>query len=382
MRTQREVHVSGSLASLPRILCAAGARPNFMKVAPILARLRESRRLAGFLVHTGQHYDAAMSEAFFRDLGIPEPDEHLGVGSHSPPVQTGRIMERFAPILDAVRPACVLVVGDVNSTLACALAAAKVFVPVAHVEAGLRSGDRTMPEELNRILTDAASDLLFTTSPDADANLRREGIPPARIHRVGNVMIDSLRRFLTDAERSRILEEIGVEPGRYALVTLHRPSNVDRREDLDRIVSILEGTAARIPVVFPVHPRSRARLQEESLFDPLRQIPQLHLREPEGYLDFLKLVSKARIVLTDSGGIQEETTVLGVPCLTLRPNTERPITIDEGTNRLVGSDPRRVLEAVEAELERSPARTGRIPDLWDGRAADRIVRILEEIYAR
>ena len=353
-----------------------------MKVAPILGRLRESRRLEGMLVHTGQHYDPAMSDAFFRDLGIPEPDAHLGIGSHSPPVQIGRIMERFAPILEKARPACVVVVGDVNSTLACALAAAKLFVPVAHVEAGLRSGDRTMPEEINRILTDAASDLLFTTSPDADANLIREGIPAERIHRVGNVMIDSLRRLLPAAEKSRILEEIGLEAGRYALVTLHRPSNVDRREDLDRILAILEATAARIPVVFPLHPRSRARLEEEGLLPALRRIRGLNLREPEGYVDFLRLLSKARLVLTDSGGIQEETTVLGVACLTLRPNTERPITIEQGTNLLVGSEPGAVLRAVEEELSGQGGPRGRIPDLWDGAAAERIVRILEETYAR
>ncbi len=363
-----------------RIVCVAGARPNFMKVAPILAEIRRRDRLRAVLIHTGQHYDPAMSEAFFRDLDIPEPDIHLGVGSESAVVQTARVMERIEPELARLRPQCVVVVGDVNSTLAAAVAAAKLDLRIAHVEAGLRSRDRTMPEELNRILTDAASDLLFTPSRDADANLAAEGIAAERIHFVGNVMIDSLRRFEHRSRSSPIVESLGLVPGGFALATLHRPSNVDRPEDLARMRRILEGAALRLPVVFPVHPRTRARLAAQGLEEAWGRGGRILLRPPEGYLDFLRLMSSARIVLTDSGGIQEETTVLGVSCLTIRENTERPVTILEGTNRLAGTDPERVLEAFAEELERPHAGRARIPELWDGRAAERIVRILEERF--
>jgi UDP-N-acetylglucosamine 2-epimerase (non-hydrolysing) len=365
-----------------RILCVAGARPNFMKISPILEQIRRSDHLAGVLLHTGQHYDETMSDAFFRDLGIPEPDVHLGVGSESPVRQTARILERVEPELARLAPACVVVVGDVNSTLACALAAAKMEIPVAHVEAGLRSRDRTMPEELNRIVTDSLSDLLFTTSRDADENLLAEGVPQAKIRRVGNVMIDTLRRFEERCRSSKILDAIGVSSRGYALVTLHRPSNVDHREDIERIVAIIEGLSLRLPVVFPIHPRTRARMEGEGLAAKIAARPGVHLRQPEGYIDFLRLLSAARIVLTDSGGIQEETTVLGVPCLTLRPNTERPVTITEGTNRLVGSDPKQVLAAVDEEIAAGSHAKPRIPELWDGRAAERIVRVLEEVYGK
>ncbi|MDM7916305.1 MAG: UDP-N-acetylglucosamine 2-epimerase (non-hydrolyzing) [Candidatus Eisenbacteria bacterium] len=367
-----------------RIVCVAGARPNFMKVAPILEALRSRPRLRGILVHTGQHYDRSMSEAFFRDLRLPEPDLHLGVPpeDESPARFLARVIERFDDELPRLRPACVVVVGDVNSTLACALVALKRAVPLAHVEAGLRSRDWTMPEEGNRVLTDAASDLLFTTSPDADENLRAEGVAPERIHHVGNVMIDTLRRFEERSRRSTVLADAGLEERRFALFTLHRPSNVDRPEDLRRMVAILEGSAARIPSVIPLHPRTRARLEQEGMLDRLRSVAGLRIREPEGYLDFLRLLSAARVVLTDSGGIQEETTVLGIPCLTLRANTERPITIAQGTNRLVGSEPGRVLQALDEELARPEAELGapRIPDLWDGQAAERIAAILEERF--
>jgi UDP-N-acetylglucosamine 2-epimerase (non-hydrolysing) len=365
-----------------RIVCAAGARPNFMKVAPILEAIRRRPRLEGILVHTGQHYDESMSDAFFRDLRMPRPDISLDIGSDSPLRQIARILERLEPHVERLEPACILVVGDVNSTLACAVVAMKLGVPLAHVEAGLRSRDRTMPEELNRILTDAASDLLFTTSADADENLLAEGVAAEKIHRVGNVMIDTLRRFEEGARSSRILEEIRLDPGGYALVTLHRPSNVDREEDLRRIVAILEGTASRLPVVFPVHPRTRARLEAEGMLERIDANGSIHLRPPMGYIDFLRLLSAARIVMTDSGGIQEETTVLGVPCLTLRPNTERPVTILQGTNRLIGSDPVVVLAALDEELAAGSAGVRRIPDLWDGQAAERIVDILERAFVR
>ena len=365
-----------------RILCTAGARPNFMKVSPILEQLRRSRRLEGILLHTGQHYDETMSDAFFRDLGMPEPDVHLGVGPDSPARQLARIIERLEPELARIAPACVVVVGDVNSTLACALTSVKMGIPLAHVEAGLRSRDRTMPEELNRILTDACAELLFTTSRDADENLAQEGIAPEKVHFVGNVMIDTLRRHEARARSSPILERLGLEPGRYALVTLHRPSNVDRAEDLLKIVTILEGAANRLPVVFPVHPRTRARLEAEGMLPRLDRARGLHLRAPEGYLDFLRLLSAARVVLTDSGGIQEETTVLGVACLTLRANTERPVTISQGTNRLVGSEPAGVLAALDGELGRDPQGVNQIPELWDGKAAERITAILERVFTR
>jgi UDP-N-acetylglucosamine 2-epimerase (non-hydrolysing) len=352
-----------------------------MKVAPILDAMRKNPRFEAILVHTGQHYDESMSDAFFRDLGIPRPDISLGIGSDTPVRQIARILERLEPEIERLTPACVVVVGDVNSTLACSIAAIKLGVPLAHVEAGLRSRDRTMPEELNRILTDAASDLLFTTSRDADENLLAEGIGAEKIHFVGNVMIDTLRRFEANARSSSILREIGIEPAGYALVTLHRPSNVDHRQDLERIVAVLEGAATRLPVVFPIHPRTRARLEAEGMLARLLRLPAIHLRPPMGYIDFLRLLSDARIVLTDSGGIQEETTVLGVPCLTLRPNTERPVTILQGTNRLVGADPDRVLAAMDEELAGRTAGVRRIPELWDGGAAERIVRVLERTFA-
>ena len=365
-----------------RIVCVAGARPNFMKVAPILERMAGSAGCEAVLVHTGQHYDEAMSEAFFRDLGIRQPDVSLGVGSETPPRQIARILDRLEPELSRLAPACIVVVGDVNSTLAAALTAAKMGIPLAHVEAGLRSRDRTMPEELNRILTDACADLLFTTERDANENLVREGIDPEAIHFVGNVMIDTLRRFERRARASTILDSMGLEAGGFALVTLHRPSNVDRREDLDRIVTILEGTASRLPVVFPVHPRTRGRLDEAGVASRLEGNPRMRITPPVGYIDFMRLMSAARIVLTDSGGIQEETTALGVPCLTLRENTERPVTISQGTNRLVGSDPARVLAALDEVLRRPLGGEPQVPELWDGRAAERIVAVLERTFGR
>ena len=343
----------------PRVVVVAGARPNFMKVAPLLHEMDRRGTLDAFLVHTGQHYDAAMSDGFFRDLGIRKPDAHLAVGSGTHAVQTAEVMMRIEPILTEKATAAVLVVGDVNSTLAATVAGVKLGIPVAHVEAGLRSFDRSMPEEINRLLTDAVSTWLFVSEPSGDVNLRAEGADPARIHFVGNVMIDTLER-------------LGLAPRSYAVLTLHRPSNVDDPAKLGALFDVLEEIHAELPVVFPVHPRTaetiRTRLGGRAL--------ALRTTEPLGYLEFLRLTADARLVLTDSGGIQEETTVLGVPCLTLRHNTERPVTVEQGTNRIVGNDPHVIRSEVRKILE-GDARTGRVPDLWDGRAAARIVDVLE-----
>ena len=363
-----------SCAEAPRIrvLAVAGARPNFMKIAPLLRELRSRPRFASALVHTGQHYDAAMSESFFRELGIPEPDLNLGVGSGPHGAQTAQVLERMEAVLAERRPDAVLVVGDVNSTLAAALAAVKLGIPVGHVEAGLRSFDRSMPEEINRLLTDAISQWLFVTEPAAVRNLEREGIPAERIHFVGNVMIDTLRAHLERARALDTLERLGLAPGGYAVLTLHRPSNVDDPAGLKRLFAVFEEIHARLPVVFPVHPRTRASIARGLQGEP----PRLHLLDPLGYLDFLRLMADAKLVLTDSGGIQEETTVLGVPCLTLRENTERPVTVSQGTNTIVGTDPATIRSEVHKILEGEPRR-GRIPERWDGRAAARIVDVLE-----
>jgi len=358
---------------MQKILLIAGARPNFMKVAPIHAEMkRRSSEFVPLIVHTGQHYDAAMSDAFFDDLGMPKPDIHLGVGSGSHAAQTAKIMTEFEPVILAERPDWVLVVGDVNSTIACALVSAKLGVKIAHVEAGLRSRDRAMPEEINRILTDAISDLLLTTSQDADENLSAEGIPAERIRFVGNVMIDSLLDHLQLAERSTIREDLGVSEGRYAALTLHRPSNVDDKAVFQGILTALLNISEKLPIVFPVHPRTRAKIEE---FDFAERIARSNIRliDPLGYLDFMRLYSGAAMVLTDSGGLQEETTVLGIPCLTLRENTERPITIDMGTNMLVGTHQEKIELATESVLTaKKSAEASKIPPLWDGKAAKRI----------
>jgi UDP-N-acetylglucosamine 2-epimerase (non-hydrolysing) len=365
-----------------KIINVVGARPNFMKVAPIVEEMRRrEREFAPLVVHTGQHYDAGMSDAFFRDLELPEPDVYLGVGSGTHAAQTAAVMERFEPIVVSERPDWVLVVGDVNSTLACALVCVKLGVRVAHVEAGLRSRDRTMPEEINRLLTDQISDLLFTPSEDADQNLLAEGIPRERIRFVGNIMIDSLLPGLESAASSTIRETLGVAGQDYAVVTLHRPSNVDSRESLSQIFGALEEISERVPVVFPVHPRTRKTIAEFGFSGLTDGARSLHLIDPLGYLDFLRLLSGARLVLTDSGGIQEETTALGIPCLTLRENTERPITIEMGTNKLVGSDRQRIVEAAFSILDGPPAKTSRVPFLWDGHTAERIVSCLLEVSA-
>ncbi len=359
-----------------RLTCIVGARPNFMKVAPILEAVRAYPRVAARLVHTGQHYDERMSTLFFRELGLPRPDVYLGVGSGSHAVQTARVMEAFDGVLDTDPADTVLVVGDVNSTVACALVAVKRGIRVAHVEAGLRSRDRSMPEEINRLVTDQVSDLLFTTEREADANLRAEGIAAERIHFVGNVMIDTLLRHRERARETGILGSLGLAPREYAVCTLHRPSNVDTPEAAENTVRAVEVLAARLPVVLPLHPRSRARLEGFGLFPRIAALPGVRVLEPLGYLEFLALMDGARLVFTDSGGIQEETTALGVPCLTFRENTERPITVTDGTNRLLGTDPARLEAALEEELSgRSPA-PGRVPELWDGHAAERIMAVL------
>src|SRR6267142_2977019 len=355
-----------------KVINVVGARPNFMKVAPIVAAMKQ--RAAHFdplLIHTGQHYDAAMSDAFFRDLDLPKPDTYLGVGSGSHAAQTAAVMERFEPVVLQAKPDWVLVVGDVNSTLACALVCVKLGVKVAHVEAGLRSRDRTMPEEINRLLTDQIADLLFTPSEDADRNLLNEGIPSGRIRFVGNVMIDSLNKNLERARQSQIKEQLGLNGGGYAVMTLHRPSNVDHQETFQRILQALERITAEVPVIFPAHPRTRKTIAEFGLSERIEGMKGLRLIDPLGYLDFLALYSSARLVLTDSGGIQEETTALGIPCLTLRENTERPITVELGTNTIVGTDPRRIIEAAAAALN-GKARPRSVPPLWDGKTAGRI----------
>jgi UDP-N-acetylglucosamine 2-epimerase (non-hydrolysing) len=360
-----------------KVINIVGARPNFMKVAPLVeAMKRREPEFTPLIVHTGQHYDDRMSDAFFRDLDMPQPDVHLGVGSGSQAAQTAAIMEKFEPVVLAERPDWVVVVGDVNSTLACALVCAKLDVRVAHVEAGLRSRDRTMPEEINRLLTDQIADLLLTPSEDAGVNLRAEGIAPERIRFVGNIMIDSLLKHLPRASSSTVLEELGLQAHEFGVLTMHRPSNVDDASDLARILEAIMAIAERLPVVFPVHPRTRVVLDQPELRDVVNGSQGLRLVEPLGYLDFLKLFSNARIVLTDSGGIQEETTVLGIPCLTLRENTERPVTVELGTNTVVGTNPERIKEVAFAKLAQEALSQNRVPPLWDGKTADRILNEL------
>lgn len=366
-----------------KVINVVGARPNFMKVAPIVAAMKKRpEEFLPLVVHTGQHYDAAMSDSFFSDLDLPLPDTHLGVGSGSHAAQTAAVMERFEPVVINEKPDWVLVVGDVNSTIACALVCVKLGVKVAHVEAGLRSRDRTMPEEINRLLTDQIADLLFTPSPDDDANLLSEGIPPDRIRFVGNVMIDSLHKNLERACQSKKKTDLGLIERSYAVLTLHRPSNVDHRETFERILSALEAISAKLPIIFPVHPRTRKTIAELGLSERIAAIKNLRLIDPLGYLDFLGLYSTARIVLTDSGGIQEETTVLGIPCLTLRENTERPITVEMGTNVIVGTNTQKIVTEAFALLNGSVNKLARQPPLWDGHTAERILDALIEFSVR
>jgi UDP-N-acetylglucosamine 2-epimerase (non-hydrolysing) len=373
-----------------KIVLVAGARPNFMKIAPLSSELQK-RGIGYTIVHTGQHYDDTMSKTFFKDLQLPQPDIYLGVGSGTHAEQTGKIMIEFERVCFRLKPDLVIVVGDVNSTAASALAAVKLCIPVAHVEAGLRSFDRSMPEEINRILTDQISDYLFTTCEDANRNLRKEGIPASKIFFVGNVMIDTLEQFIDLSRKSSILDKFGLKKNgklsKYAVLTLHRPSNVDREDVLKGIFSTLNRLSEEIPVIFPAHPRTLERIESFSLDDMVTYFEKLSNEDlkkseknvlvmpPMGYIDFLNLMSHSLLVLTDSGGIQEETTILGIPCLTLRDNTERPITVREGTNTLVGNDPERILSASLDILENSPHGKTR-PKFWDGKAAGRIVEVL------
>jgi UDP-N-acetylglucosamine 2-epimerase (non-hydrolysing) len=358
-----------------KVIHIVGARPNFVKIASIVHAARAYPQIEQILVHTGQHYDEKLSKLFFDELDIPAPDVNLEVGSASHAVQTARIMMAFEPVVLEHRPDLVLVVGDVNSTVACALVAAKLGAAVAHVEAGLRSFDRSMPEEINRVLTDAISDLLFVTEQSGYDNLVREGIDPSKIHFVGHVMIDTLLANRQKAERSPILEQLGLRPDSYAVLTMHRPSNTDLADDLTRMLGAIEQIQGRLPVVFPIHPRTRAALAGFGLDGRLAAMHNLIATEPLGYLDFLKLMAHAKLVLTDSGGIQEETTILQVPCLTLRPNTERPVTVTEGTNTIVGTDPERIVAAAYRVLD-GQRPTGRVPKLWDGRSGQRIIEVL------
>jgi UDP-N-acetylglucosamine 2-epimerase (non-hydrolysing) len=369
---------------MARVLSVVGARPNFMKIAPIVAELRKVPSFQHCLVHSGQHYDELLSGNFFTDLGLPQPDVNLQVGSGSHAAQTAEVMKRLEPVLMDFRPDLVVVVGDVNSTLAAAITAAKLGITVAHVEAGLRSFDRTMPEEINRVLVDAVSDLLFVSERSGVENLRSEGVSPDKVFLVGNVMIDTLLRHREVAARSPILQKLGLrdegtEARPYCVLTLHRPSNVDRKEVLHGILGAVAEIAREMPVLFPVHPRTRRNIADFG-FEELVSVNGsgsfgIRLLDPLGYLDFLALNDRARLVLTDSGGIQEETTALGVPCLTLRENTERPATVETGSNRIVGTDAARIIAEARAALARAP-RSSRVPPFWDGHAAGRIVAII------
>jgi len=366
------------------LICVVGARPNFMKMAPIMRQLKSvSHLIKPYLVHTGQHYDQAMKDTFFLQLGIPEPDKDLGVGSGTHAIQTANIMLQFEPVLDEVKPFAVLVVGDVNSTIACGLVAVKKQIPLIHVEAGLRSYDREMPEEINRILTDQLSDLLLTTERAAADNLAKEGIDSSRVCFAGNVMIDSLLSNCKQADSLQTtLQKYDckqpVSEKNYALLTLHRPSNVDDPETFARLIGVIAEVSQKLPVIFPVHPRTQQKISQAGLLDKLPE-DRVIMLPPVSYLEMLGLMQAAKLVLTDSGGLQEETTALGVPCVTLRENTERPITITEGTNTIVCTDPVKIMQCVD-DILLNGGKSGRIPEYWDGHAAQRIVAEIVRRY--
>lgn len=362
---------------MKRILNVVGARPNFMKIAPIQRIMQEmTNTIKPILVHTGQHYDERMSKLFFDDLELPKPDIYLGVGSGSHAEQTARIMIEFEKVCETEKPDLVVVVGDVNSTAACSMVASKMWIPIAHVEAGLRSFDRKMPEEINRIITDALSEYLFITEKSAIANLTKEGVATDKIHFVGNVMIDSLTYYLSKEIASNILTELSLNEKGYALVTLHRPSNVDDPESFTRIIAAFKEIQENVPIVFPIHPRTQKNIDKLGLRDEITKLENLKLIPPIGYFDFMQLMANCGFVMTDSGGIQEETTYLGIPCLTLRENTERPITVEIGTNEIVGTDTEKITMLAKKIVD-GQWKKGQVPELWDGKAAERIVDVLK-----
>jgi len=361
-----------------KILIIAGARPNFMKIAPIIHAMRLSEKLEPVLVHTGQHYDVLMSDTFFKELNIPQPDISLEVGSDTHARQVARIMERFEPVCDEYMPKAILVVGDVNSTMACSIVAAKKDIKVIHVEAGIRSRDRSMPEEINRMVTDSITDILMPPSKDAVENLLAEGHKPESIHLVGNIMIDTLLESQEMIKQSGILENLGLSAKSYVTLTLHRPSNVDNIENFRKILAALAFIQKEIPIVFPIHPRTRKMISEFGLEEHVASLKNLILTDPLGYFDFGRLISESRFVLTDSGGIQEETTVYGIPCITLRENTERPVTVWEGSNELAGCDTEKIIILAE-KIFKGQWKESHIPELWDGKTAARIIKVLETI---
>ena len=361
-----------------KIINIVGARPNFIKIAPIMRQMKKSSVIKPVLLHTGQHYDIEMSKRFFQELDIPSPDISLEVGSDSHAKQVARIMERFDTVCDEQKPDAILVVGDVNSTMACSLVAAKKGIRIIHVEAGIRSYDREMPEEINRLVTDSLADLLLPPSKDAVENLLREGHSIKQIHMVGNIMIDTLMESQPRIRKSEIIKTLGIEEKKYALVTLHRPSNVDNPEAFKRILLAFAKIQNRVPIVFPVHPRTRKMLENPDLMEVTSRMPNLVLCDPLGYFDFGKLVQACRMVITDSGGIQEESTVYGIPCITIRENTERPVTIWEGTNELAGTDTAKIIDCAERIMD-GKWKTGQIPELWDGHTAERIISWIEKL---
>jgi UDP-N-acetylglucosamine 2-epimerase (non-hydrolysing) len=357
------------------VISVVGARPNFMKIAPLYAELSR-RGVPQLLLHTGQHYDEDMSKVFFDDLGMPEPDIYLGIGSGTHAEQTAKVMVEFERVCKEYNPSMVIVVGDVNSTVACAMVCAKMLITCAHVEAGLRSFDREMPEEINRLVTDAIADLLLTPSPDGDDNLRAEGVSEERIVRVGNIMIDSLFNNLERSKQSTVCSDLGLKGKNYAVLTLHRPSNVDDPVAFARVIAALEKIGERIALVFPMHPRTRKQAEQFGMMERIESIKNMVLTGPTGYLDFIALMANSKFVLTDSGGLQEETTALGIPCLTLRENTERPITVTEGTNTIVGNNTQLIIDTAIDVMENG-GKTGRIPDMWDGHTAERIADVIQ-----
>jgi len=361
-----------------KVICVVAVRPNFIKVAPLLQEFKKYSRFEVSLVHTGQHYDQNMSDVFLADLEMPKPDVHLGIGSGSHAEITGKVMEAFEQVVLKKRPDLVIVVGDVDSTLATTITAAKCMIPVAHVEAGLRSYDRTMPEEINRVLTDSLSQFCFTPSEDAEENLKNEGVDSGKIHFVGNIMIDSLVRFRKKAEETRILAETGLQSRNYVLLTMHRPANVDETERLESILNAVKEIASEIPVVFPIHPRTSKNLKRLKIWDLLKH-ENIKCMEPIRYLEFLQLTQHAGLVLTDSGGIQEETTFLGIPCLTLREGTERPITVQEGTNQIVGHNTDTIVKKAK-EILSGRIKQGGVPKYWDGHTAGRILKVIQNHF--